>query len=126
MKRLSSSSKVTPPALEIARVIGATPVSRTGSAFSLAGHHARRQRGELARIASCASAMATGESETDLRNLLDSDCLPRGTPIAFGDLRRRHVGKQIDGENGFTGFLDRAAQVAATTHKRRRLQGRSA
>ena len=71
-----------PPAVEIARAISATPVSRTGTAFIssanwLGGMAASGVEPEIA--ASCINPMAAGKSVADLRRWFDIDALPRGT-----------------------------------------------
>ena len=81
MKSASSSSKEMPPAVEIARAIGATPVSLTGTALIKSarlcgGNEDSDWPDEIA--ASCNRPMATGERLSALRRKLDSDCLPRG------------------------------------------------
>ena len=86
MKCSSSSANETPPAVEIARSSGATPVSRTGTApiravSAVASSDARRCPADAA--ASCSNPIAGGDRFAALRRNVASDCLPRGA------LRRR-------------------------------------
>ena len=70
-----------PPAVEIARAIGAAPVSSIGTALirraRSAGDSDDSDTPE-ALAASCSNPIATGERLTALRRKLDSDCLPFG------------------------------------------------
>ena len=81
MKSASSSSNAIPPAVEIARAIGATPVSSIGTALiRLARSAGDSDASEApdALAASCSNPIATGERLTALRRKFDRDCLPFG------------------------------------------------
>ncbi len=75
-----------PPAVEIARAIGATPVSLTGTALDQRGEFRRRSEDSAAPdtiAASCNNPIATGDSFNALRRKFDNDCLPRGADSAL-------------------------------------------
>jgi len=69
-----------PPAVEMARAIGAVPVKRTGTALMRAASAAGvmvETRSGAASVASCSKPIAAGERLAALRRNVDSDCFPR-------------------------------------------------
>ena len=81
MKSASISSNAIPPAVEIARAIGATPVSSIGTALiRLARSAGDSDASDVpdALAASCSNPIATGERLAALRRKFDRDCLPFG------------------------------------------------
>jgi len=80
MKSASSSSNDIHPAVEIARAIGAMPLSLMGTALirsaSFPGDSDDSDTPDAIAV-SCNRPMPTGESCAALRSQLEKDCLPR-------------------------------------------------
>src|SRR5438477_12250004 len=81
MKSGLSSSNDMPPAVEIARAIGATPVRVTGTAlirWARSADDNDDSETPVALAASCSNPIATGDRCAALRRKFDRDCLPFG------------------------------------------------
>ena len=113
MKCSSTSSKATPPAVEMARAIGIVPVRRTGTALMSAASAVRRHGRRRARgceAASCSRPIAAGDRFAALRRNVDSDCLPRGAARRCSSAAASTSGEQVDVQDRLARCRDGLAQ----------------
>src|SRR5258705_46956 len=76
IKRASRSANAMPPAVEIARAIGAMPVRRIGTALTRRASSSGGKVASLPLVASCNRPISAGERLMILRRKVESDCLP--------------------------------------------------
>src|SRR4051812_29584226 len=115
MKFASISLKRIPPALDIARAIGATPLIWRGTSLIRAARSAADSDGSAAPevvAISCSKPIPAGESCVALRSQLEKDCLPLGMESRSRDqIINVQVGPQCDARRRLATRGDCLAQL---------------